>query len=97
MTTTAHVIPESRDTTAQRNQQASTTCIAIVWLKNQSKSSPPYELVEALNQFSGVDNASLAPSRARVVIVQYDHDKVCATDVLQMIRQNGYEAVLIGC
>ncbi len=94
------IVSASQDRKSTRfapTPHATSACIAIIWLKGGDKISLQESLLEELKQARGVEDASFSPSRAHVIVVRYKHGTTQAGEVLQKIRQHGYEAVLVGC
>ena len=71
-------------------------CFTFIWLLNTVDQSLA-EVTKAIEFVPGVRSAELSKSKAKVFIVKYDRTATKAGTILQTIRRNGFEALLVGC
>lgn len=76
---------------------ARTACVAIIWVNGELDEQHQEDIIMTLSRGSGIESARFSPSRAHLVIVRYHQHQTSGRHILSVIRNSGYQALLVGC
>lgn len=82
---------------ATRSSAAINGCAAVIWAKDVAGAHLKHDILGALNDHIGVTEVRFSRTRLNFVIVHYDHQKTKAKEILDVVRQYGLDAKLVGC